>query len=166
MDSKIIKYIAAAGLSGTLATAAAIIAQFEGKSNTSYLDPVQVWTICYGETKDIKEGMYKTDEECLDSLAADVVSHNKDMLLHVSVPLSDQEHIAYLSFTYNVGVSAFSSSTLLKKLNSGDREGACRELLRWDKAGGKVLRGLVNRRNTEYELCIDGLKREVSNGYK
>src|SRR5690606_8639708 len=137
LDSKIIKYIAAAGLSGTLATAAAIIAQFEGKSNTSYLDPVQIWTICYGETKDIKEGMYKTDEECWDSLATDVMSHNKDMLSQVRVPLSDQEHIAYLSFTYNVGVSAFSSSTLLKKLNSGDREGACRELLKIGRASSR-----------------------------
>lgn len=79
------------------------------------------------------------------------------MLKVVRVPLSTKEQAAYLSFTYNLGVKAFTNSTLLKKLNSGDRVGACNELLRWNKANGKALNGLTKRRQEENKLCLEGV---------
>jgi lysozyme len=72
--------------------------------------------------------------------------------------LTDKEHAAYLSFTYNLGVGAFSKSTLLKKLNQKEFEAACKELDKWVYAGGKKLNGLVKRRAAEREMCLEGVK--------
>lgn len=159
--SKITKTLQVLGLSSVLVSAGGIVAYFEGKSNQSYLDPVGIWTICYGETSGVARGQYKTDEQCLESLAYELAHHNKGIEKVVKVPISEKEHAAYLSFTYNVGVGAFQRSTLLRKLNSGDRLGACNELLKWDKAGGKVLNGLTKRRQAENKLCKEGVSEEV-----
>ena len=150
--------LAAYGLSSALLLSGAyLVAPFEGKENTAYPDPVGIWTICYGETNDVKRGDYKTDEECLESLVEELSIHHKQMLPYIKVPMSEKEEAAYLSFTYNVGVGAFSKSTLLKRLNDNRRVEACNELLRWDKAGGKVLRGLTRRRQAENKMCLEGV---------
>jgi lysozyme len=150
--------LAAYGLSSVIVLSGAyLVAPFEGKRNPAYPDPVGIWTICYGETKGVKRGDYKTDEECLESLAEELSIHHKQMMPYIKVPLSEKEEAAYLSFTYNVGVGAFSKSTLLKRLNHKRRVEACNELLRWDKAGGKVLRGLTRRRQAENEMCLEGV---------
>ena len=154
-NEKIAKKLAALGLSSAIVLAGAgTVAHFEEKSNAAYLDPVNIWTICYGETKNVKKGDYKTDEECLQSLAEDLVSHDKQMMALISVPINDYQHAAFLSFSYNVGVGAFSRSTLLKKLNASQYRAACDELLRWNKAKGKVLNGLTARREAERKLCL------------
>ena len=75
------------------------------------------------------------------------------MVKCIHVPVTQGEYDAYLDFTYNVGTFAFCTSTLNKKLNAMDYEGACKELLNWTKAGGKVLPGLVKRRQDEYKQC-------------
>ncbi len=72
----------------------------------------------------------------------------------VSVLLNEAQLGALVSFTYNVGVGAFKSSTLLKMLNAGDYVGASLQFARWNKAGGKVLKGLTNRRLAETALFI------------
>ena len=72
----------------------------------------------------------------------------------VKVPLHQHEYDAFVSFAYNVGSGAFCSSTLVRKLNAGDYEGACNELPRWVYAGGRKLQGLVNRREAERKLCL------------
>ena len=59
-----------------------------------------------------------------------------------------------MSLTYNIGEGAFCKSTLAKKLNAYDYEGACKEILKWDKFKGKPLKGLTNRREREYAKCI------------
>lgn len=156
VNNKVSMWLKAAGVSSVLVISGGIVSHFEGKSNNAYLDPVKIWTICYGETGGVKKGDYKSDEECLDSLAEELTDHHKKMMLYIKTPISVKEEAAYLSFTYNVGVGAFSKSTLIKKLNTGDRVGACNELLRWNKAGGKVLRGLTLRRETERTLCLEG----------
>lgn len=152
------KKLAAYGLGGAIALSGAfLVAPFEGKENKVYVDPVGILTSCYGHTgNELKKGQVFTDEQCLDQLAEDLLEHDKKMLRYVYVPLSEEEHAAYLSFTYNVGVGAFKNSTLLKKLNAGDRVGACNELTRWNKAGGKVLNGLTKRRQAEREMCLKG----------
>lgn len=158
LNPKIAKVLAGFGLSAAAIMAGSgTVSFFEGKANTAYPDPVGIVTICYGETIGVKKGDYKTDEECLESLASELVEHEKGMLKVVKVPLSTKEQAAYLSFTYNLGVKAFTNSTLLRKLNSGDRIGACNELLRWNKANGKVLNGLTKRRQEENKLCLEGV---------
>ena len=158
LNPKIAKALAGLGLSAAaVMSGSGIVSTFEGKENRAYVDPVGIMTICYGETKGVKRGDYKTDDECLESLAKELVEHEKGILRVVRVPLSTKEQAAYLSFTYNVGVSSFTNSTLLKKLNSGDRVGACNELLRWNKANGKILNGLTKRRQEENKLCLEGV---------
>lgn len=148
------KRLLALGLSTALASTGAFVMTWEGKSNKAYLDIVKVPTICYGETKGVKLGDYKTDEQCDTSLAKELVVYNKQMLSYVKVPLTPQENAAYTSFVWNVGATAFKNSTLLKKLNNNQREEACNELLRWNKAGGKAVPGLTNRRIAENKLCL------------
>lgn len=72
------------------------------------------------------------------------------------VPMYPHEFSAYVSLAYNIGEGAFCSSTLARKLKALDYEGACREILRWDKFKGEPLRGLTNRRQAEYRMCVGG----------
>lgn len=147
----------ALGLSSALATSGMFIAKHEGLVLGTYPDPVGIITSCYGHTgPELKLGQKFSEDQCLDQLAKDLSKHNIEMSKYIKVPLSPEEHAAYLSFTYNVGVGNFKSSTLLKKLNSGDRNGACNELLRWRFAKGKELLGLKKRRIEEQELCLSG----------
>ena len=150
------------GLSATLAvTGGYLIGPLEGMSNQAYRDIVGVPTVCFGQTNGVKMGDYKTTEQCESDLANELVVYNRNMKKHVKVELLPYEEIAYTSFVWNLGETNFKNSTLLKKLNTGDRAGACAELLRWDKAGGKAVKGLTNRRKFEYEVCM-GQNAEVN----
>ncbi|HDL6897370.1 TPA: lysozyme, partial [Yersinia enterocolitica] len=99
-----------------------------------------------------------TDKECDDLLRKDLAPVFVALDKNVKVPMTDYRKAALASFGYNVGITAMTNSTLLKKLNAGDTSGACEELTRWNKAGGKVWKGLVNRRAVEKELCMPGFK--------
>lgn len=145
------KHIAA--LSVSIACLAGIAAH-EGFREEAYRDPVGIPTIGYGETKNVKMGDKITQREALDRLKQSADEHGQGITKCIKVPLSQNEYDAYVSFAYNVGVGKFCKSTLVKKLNAGDYVGACKELLKWNKAGGKVLPGLTKRRQKEYELCI------------
>lgn len=153
------QFLAAIGLSAAVVTGGSMIAEQEGLVLTSYLDPVEISTVCFGHTgADIDTNKTYTVEECLRQLAADlVIYNNKLMQLTRQVTLSDEEHAAYLSFIYNVGAGAFADSTLRKKLLAGDRIGACNELPRWIYAKGKKLAGLIVRRERERNLCLKGV---------
>ncbi|ENA6191364.1 lysozyme [Salmonella enterica subsp. enterica] len=149
-----------AGGAGAIAIAAALITGpngndgLEGVRYQPYQDVVGVWTVCYGHTgKDIISGRRYTDAECDALLNKDLalVAARIDPLIKVSIP--ESERAAFYSFAYNVGTGAFARSTLLKKLNAGDRAGACNELKRWTYAGGKQWKGLVTRREIEREVC-------------
>lgn len=144
------KHIAALSISIACITA---IASNEGFRGYAYRDPVGIPTIGYGETNGVKMGDKITQREALDRLKVSANEHGQGMAKCIKVPLSQNEYDAYVDFTYNVGVGAFCRSTLVKKLNAGDYAGACKELLKWDKAGGKVLPGLTKRRQEEYKLC-------------
>lgn len=146
-------FTAAVALSGGY-----LIAPNEGKVNATYIDPVGIATSCYGHTgPEVKLGQKFTDEQCLDQLAKDLSTHDKQMMNLVRVPLTDYQHAAFLSFTYNAGVGNFKSSTMLRKLNSKDYEGACEELSKWVYARKKILPGLVKRREAEKEMCLNGI---------
>ncbi|HAK6117877.1 TPA: lysozyme [Salmonella enterica] len=151
-----------AGGAGAIAIAAALLGGhdgLEGRRYVPYLDVAGVLSICDGHTgKDIIPGKHYTDAECDALLNKDLarVKTQVDPLIKVSIP--DSERAALYSFAYNVGTGAFARSTLLKKLNAGDHAGACNELKRWMYAGGKQWKGLVTRREIEYEVCTWGQK--------
>lgn len=150
-------FTAAVALSGGY-----LIAPNEGKVNSTYIDPVGIATSCYGHTgPEVKLGQKFTDEQCLDQLAKDLSAHDKQMMNLVRVPLTDYQHAAFLSFTYNVGVGNFKSSTMLRKLNSKDYEGACEELSKWVYAKKQKLNGLVTRRQQEKAVCMGEVEIEI-----
>lgn len=152
------KRLAALGVAGVLLTGGVFIAGHEGYVPGTYVDPAGVLTACYGHTHPgLSERQTISDGECLEILAVDLRTHYDELAQAVKVPLSDQEQVAYLSFHYNVGGSAFRQSTLLTLLNAGDREAACNELPRWVFAGGKRLRGLEQRRLAEQTMCLEGV---------
>lgn len=145
------------GGSCAIAIAAVMLGNADGLESRryyAYQDVVGVWTVCDGHTgNDIRRGHRYTDKECDALLQSDLrkVASAIDPLIKVSIP--ETTRAALYSFTYNVGAGAFASSTLLKKLNSGDVSGACKELERWTYAGGVQWKGLMNRRDIEYEVC-------------
>lgn len=132
-----------------------LIKESEGLRLKAYLPtPNDVWTIGYGHTKNVKAGQVITEAEA-DKLLRDDVSWVEDVLnTSVLVPLNQNQYDALGSFVFNLGGTNFRNSTLLKKLNTGDYEGAADELLRWNKQKGVVLKGLTIRRQKERELFL------------
>lgn len=141
-----------AGVLGVIALAMAFIEPEEGKVNSTYVDAAGYATACSGNRSAAIPGAVFTDEECNLLLMADTITHVIAVRKLATVPLSDEEWIALTSFSFNVGTGALSKSTLLSKLNSGDRQGAAEEFRKWKHAGGRELRGLVVRRAREATL--------------
>ena len=139
---------------GWAAIALTVVAGFEGLRQYAYLDPVNVPTICFGETKNVKMGDTATIEQCKDMLMESLNEAHASVYRCVKVPMTPRREAALTSFTYNIGGGAFCKSTLVRKLNEGDTVGACNELLRWDKAKGITLPGLTKRREEERNLCL------------
>jgi len=137
--------------------AAGLIAQFEGFVGHAYQDAVGVWTIGYGH-KIVNGDGFQMDESQLitQSDAMGLLQADLDTVVNcvdnaVTVDLTPNQKAACYSFTYNEGCGAFTSSTLLKKINQGDLSGATDEFARWVYAGNpkQVLQALVNRRSKE-----------------
>lgn len=138
-----------------------LIKQFEGFSSAPYLCPAGIPTIGYGSTyyedgtkvtlkdKPITE---QRATELLEFIANKTFSENINKV--VKVPLNKNQFDALVSFSYNIGNKNFNWSTLLKKLNLSDYEGASLEFGRWNQANGKILNGLVLRRQKEKELFL------------
>ncbi|WP_373963987.1 lysozyme [Kosakonia sacchari] len=137
----------------------ALIKQFEGMRLTAYQDSVGVWTIGYGWTrpvdgKPIRAGMTIKEDTAERLLRTGLVGYESDVSKLVKVKLTQGQFDALVSFAYNLGTRALSTSTLLKKLNAGDYLGAADEFLCWNKAGGQVLAGLTRRREAESALFL------------
>lgn len=144
-------------LLGTLTSASllAMVSSFEGTRYTPYYDVGHVLTVCNGYAgPDIVPGKRYSKAECDGLLRKSISDHGLGVLKCTAVPLNQNQYDAFTSFTYNVGVGAFCHSTLNKKLNKGDYQGACNELLKWDKVNGKAITGLTRRRKAERELCL------------
>ena len=144
--------VAAAG--GVMSLAVAMITYFEGVRYQPYYDIGGVLTVCAGHTgKDIIPDKTYTQAECDALLEKDlaIVAKGVDPLIKVCIP--DTTRAALYSFVYNVGTGAFSRSTLLKKMNTNDKEGACHELTRWVYVKGQKWKGLMNRRDIEEAVC-------------
>lgn len=151
------RLLAAAG-AGALTLAITLLGGadgLEGRRYVPYRDVAGVLTVCDGHTgPDIVSNKTYTDQECDSLLRADLKPVQAAVNGLVKVPLSDYQRAALYSFAYNVGPEAFSKSSLLKRLNAGDKAGACNELRRWVLAGGRKWRGLMKRRETERALCL------------
>lgn len=158
---KVTHRLAAMGLASSMVLAGSLVAPWEGLSLTAYKDVVGVWTQCYGDTHNVDRTRAKTDAECTQSLAKELVKHNEEMKRYVLVPLTDYQEAAFTSLVYNIGVGNWRNSTALKLLNKGLYKEACMQLPRWNKAGGKEYRGLTNRRKDEMEVCLGNNQQAV-----
>lgn len=136
-----------------------LVKHFEGLRLEAYQDPVGIWTIGWGHTgPDVHPGLKITPQKAEDLLKADLGLHETYVKSIVTVNLNGNQLAALSSFAFNVGNGNLANSTLLKKLNAGDFEGAANEFERWVKGtlnGVKVtLPGLVTRRKAEKELFL------------
>jgi lysozyme len=146
--------IAALSLSASALVSMAI---HEGFRDRAYDDGVGVQTIGFGTTEGVKPGDKITVERALVRLLDGADKHQREIRACLGdVLLFQHEFDAFASLAYNIGTGGFCRSTLVRKLkaNPPDYEGACREILRWDMAGGKRLPGLTKRRQAEYRLCM------------
>jgi GH24 family phage-related lysozyme (muramidase) len=132
-----------------------LIKKHEGLRLEAYLPtPNDVWTIGYGHTHTTKQGMKITEKQAEALLRKDIAWAEKAVNNLVVVPLTQNQFDALVSFVFNVGEGAFSTSTLLRLLNSGDYNGAANQFLRWNKQKGRVLNGLTKRREEERKLFL------------
>jgi lysozyme len=130
------------------------IAVHEGYEGSAYQDIVGIWTIGFGTTDGVRPNQTITPVAALQRKLTDVQKFEGALKQCVTVPLSQNEYDAYISLAYNIGSGAFCNSTLVRLLNQGRYDMACQQILRWNRAGGQVVQGLVNRRQAEYKLCI------------
>lgn len=137
--------------------AAAIVQPWEGRELKAYQDIVGVWTICDGETRGVQPGDVATPAECDQKLYASLAEFKAALDRCLVYPLPPKTAAALLSWTYNVGAGAACGSTLVRLANTGNLKAACDQLMRWNRAGGREVRGLTNRRAAERKLCLEGL---------
>lgn len=136
-----------------------LIGKWEGLRLDTYLDIVGVPTICYGSTRGVELGMSKSKPECDELLRDEVTEYRDGWLSYVAYAayqysLPPKRDAAYTSLAYNVGIRAAGRSTATRRLNGGNIVGGCHALGWWNKAGGRVIRGLINRRQEETRLCL------------
>lgn len=130
----------------------ALVKQWEGLKTKAYQDVADVWTIGYGHTSAagapvVKPNMVITEARAEEILRDDLAKFEERVARLVKVPLTDNQHAVLVSFDFNTG--KLHSSTLLKKLNAGDYDAVPLELMKWVNAGGRRVKGLVNRRAAE-----------------
>ena len=138
--------LSAAGLVGIVA--------WEGYRGEAYIPvPGDVPTIGFGTTEGVRMGDTITPPKALERALTDVQKFEGALKRCVKVPLHQHEYDAFVSLAYNIGEHAFCNSTLVRLLNAGDYAGACAQISRWNRAGGRVVQGLVNRRAAERAKC-------------
>lgn len=137
-----------------------LIKSFEGFVPHPYQDPIGVWTIGYGSIFGLDNKRVTadhptiTEEQAVDLLVRDMTRAEQSVERNIKVPLSDNQFAALVSFVYNLGGGALQRSTLRMKLNREEYFSAADEFPKWCRANGKVLKGLVRRRNEERQLFL------------
>ena len=129
-----------------------LIKKFEGCKLEAYLDAVDVPTIAYGRTKDVKIGDICTQQQAEDWLEEELVEYEGYVNEAVKVELTQPQFDSLVSWTYNLGPSNLNRSSMLRVLNTSDYDNVPEQIMRWNKAGGRVLPGLVRRREAEAEM--------------
>lgn len=141
----------------TLKIAVPFIAHEEGERQTAYLDNAGVPTICFGSTRGVHLGMKKTHRQCLSLLRKEVAEYCDGLHRYLHDGLTPYRDAAYVSLAFNAGIYAIGHSTAVKRLNAGDIIGGCIAITQWNKAKGRVIPSLTERRQREYNLCMIGL---------
>lgn len=131
-----------------------LVKDFEGCRTEAYQDIVGVWTIGYGHTEGVKEGDTITLNKAHSLLVEELESYAEDVRAYCTNQPNDNELAAMTSLAYNVGITGFRKSTVLKCHNKGDKDAAARAFAMWNKAGGKVVKGLSRRRAAEAALYL------------
>lgn len=134
-----------------------LIKSFETLELEAYPDPGtggEPWTIGWGHTGGVRPGDTCTEEQADAWLEEDVATAERAINRLVKVKLTQNQFDALCSLIYNIGVGAFEKSTLLRKLNFRDFLGAAAEFKRWNKSGGRVMKGLTRRRLAEEKLFL------------
>ena len=129
--------------------------QYEGLSLTAYRDSGGVWTIGYGSTRDVREGMRISQAEADQRFLADTEWAQAAVRTDVVVPITQPQFDALVSLAYNIGAGAFAKSTLVRLLNAGDYRGAAEQFLAWNKVRGEVVTGLAERRAKERAMFME-----------
>lgn len=138
----------------------ALIKQFEGWRSRAYRDPIGVWTIGYGHTSmagppEVTQDMRITKAEGEAILKRDLVKYETAVSRAVKVELAQEQFDALVSFCYNVGPGNFRRSSVLRAVNARQWAVAARRFALWNRAGGRVLPGLVRRRAAEAALFAE-----------
>lgn len=154
VSSKAVVTGSVAACAAVVLAASVFIGPKEGLSLTPYADIVGKATWCYGETRGTPKARY-TKAECDAMLQEGVGQFHAAMRQCIHKPLTQGQWVAVTSLAYNAGSSAICGSTLVRQINAGYPATTwCQQLLRWDRAGGKQVRGLTRRRQAEYLECI------------
>ncbi len=132
-----------------------LIKKFEGCETTAYQDSVGVWTIGFGHTKGVEEGQTCSIEDAESMLANEMDEYEGYINNMVKVDLQQHEFDALVAWVYNLGPTNLGESTMLKVLNGGQFDRVPEEMNRWTRAGGKILEGLVRRRQAESLMFQD-----------
>ena len=139
---------------GALALAALLIAGFEGTRTHAYLDSVGISTICVGHIHNVHMGDVATPEQCQQYLQGDLGAAYASVKHGLTHPQPDTRVAALTSLTFNIGTSAFLHSRVLRDINAGYIVQGCNDMLAWDHAGGRMIPGLLRRRQAERDLCL------------
>lgn len=136
-----------------------LIKKWEGLRLDAYKCSAGVLTIGYGHTSaagapKVVAGMIITKQEAEDILKRDLELYEDAVRLAITKPMNENQFSACVSLCYNIGPGNFKTSSVVKRFNNGDVAGAAEAILMWNKAGGKVLQGLVNRRADEKKLFL------------
>lgn len=133
--------------------------RWEGNESVGYRDVVGIATNCRGNTTDVAVGRRYSDAEC-------TVINDREALKHVEPILACAPRLrtakpeivaAHASLAYNIGTTGWCGSTAARRLNAGDWAGSCEAIMLWQMAGGRIVKGLTNRRTAERALCRKGL---------
>ena len=137
-----------------------LIKQYEGCKLTAYQDIVGIYTIGFGTTAAAglgitpAKGMTITQERAEDLLRQGVDKFAATVDAMITAKINSNQFGACVSLAYNIGPTAFAKSTVLRELNAGNYDKAAAAFRMWNKAGGEVIKGLVNRREAEIKLFL------------
>jgi lysozyme len=150
--------VAAGGLAAVLLLAGGLIARWEGVRYTAYPDPATggaPWTVCYGSTKNVDRGHKYTLEECQAKLREDMLDANADVRRCVARAMPESVEAALTSLVFNLGPGpvCIEGRSPRRFARAGDWPNTCKSLDLYNKAGGRVYRGLVLRRADERAVC-------------
>jgi lysozyme len=139
-----------------LTAAAAFIAPWEGLYTKPYTDVVGVRTVCFGETAadGVDLNRSYTPAECKALLTKSLPKYDSGIKACIHRAMPDSVHVVLISTAYNVGVHAVCSGSIARRANAGDWRGTCDALLAYNRGGGRVIKGLDNRRHAERARCL------------